>query len=381
MAPIILAPAISVYLKTTETCNLNCQHCFTSGSRGAKIFFSPKKVIDFFQRLKDQCPWIHQVRFMFHGGEPLLAPIEDLYSAYNGLKSIFPHTRFAMQTNLVFELTEARRKFFKEVLFDDGFGTSWDYDIRFGSSAQNTVQFEEVRQRHIELWEKNVRTLVSDGHYMTMIVSITKKLIEEKEPIEIINYAHSLGFKHILFERITSDGNAKINSDVMPANALQDKWLHLMFQQTIQYKTYEYIGNMLMSELAEAYVNHLHVGNRCRTCEKSLLTINADGTIAGCPNTGPVAHWGHIDWEIEKSFRSEKRLQTISCEIAERNPLCYTCPAFEFCNSDCNKLAWDENNTYCAAPKKIWKQMMAENDIETYKKLLLTNRKQVAHGV
>src|SRR5690606_16773712 len=119
--------------------------------------------------------------------------------------------------------------------------------------------------------------LVSDGHYLTMIVSITKKLIEEKAPIEIINYAHKLGFKHILFERITSDGNAKLNSEIMPSNKAQDEWLHKMFNQCIEHKTYEYIGNMLISELADAYVNHKHTANRCRICEQSLLTINADG--------------------------------------------------------------------------------------------------------
>lgn len=306
---------------------------------------------------------------MFHGGEPFLAPIEDLYLAYEGLKNIFPETRFGMQTNLVFELTEARRQFLKDVLMDDGFGTSWDYDIRFKAATQ------------LALWEKNVRTLIADGHYMTMIVSITKGLIENKEPIEIIQYAQSLGFKHILFERITSDGNAKINSDIIPSNAAQDEWLHKMFQQTIQHKTYEYIGNMLMAEIVEAYVNRQHIGNRCRVCEQSMLTINADGTIGGCPNTGPVEHWGHIDWEIDKSFRSEKRLHTISCEMADRNPLCYSCPAFEYCNSDCNKLAWDENNTYCGAPKKIWKQMMKDNDIPTYRKLLLSTKQELAHGI
>ncbi|MFP5459620.1 MAG: radical SAM protein [Bacteriovoracia bacterium] len=378
---IVLAPSVSVYLKTTETCNLNCAHCFTSGSKGAKVFFSPEKVISFFSRLREAAPGVRSMRYMFHGGEPMLAPLADLYAAHAGLKDIFPETRFAMQTNLVYELTDAKRKFMKDVLFEDGFGTSWDYDIRFGSNASDPAAVAELRQKHSDLWEKNVRTLVSDGHYLTMIVSITKRLVEEREPIDIVNYAHSLGFKHILFERITSDGNAKSNQHIQPTNATQDEWLHRMFNQTIQHRTYEYIGNMLMAELVEGFVNHLHVGNRCRTCEQSLLTINADGSISGCPNTAPVDHWGHIDWDIETSFNAKKRLHAISCEVSERNPICYTCPAFEYCNSDCNKLSWDENGTYCAAPKKIWHQMMNEGDIATYKKLLLAKTTSSAHGV
>jgi radical SAM protein with 4Fe4S-binding SPASM domain len=364
----ILSQNLNVYLKTTETCNLNCSHCFTSGSQGAKIFFNPQKTIHFFERLKESAPKVNSIRFMFHGGEPLLAPIDTLYEAYYGLKDIFPNTTFGLQTNLVYPLTDVKKKFLKEVLLPFGFGTSWDYDIRFGSTAP---QLPDMARKQLQVWENNVRELNMEGHELTMIVSITKRLIQEKEPIEVIQYAMELGFKHILFERITSDGNAKNNSSIIPANAEQDEWLHKMFLQTIKYKLYKGIDNLFLSEISEAYVNHKHIGNRCRNCEQSLLTINADGTIGGCPNTGPVNHWGHIDWSIDESFSSKKRLSLISCERFERNPNCYSCPAFEYCNSDCNKLAWDQENTYCAAPKKVWNQMILDNDINSYKKLIL----------
>lgn len=366
-----LSSSLSIYLKTTETCNLNCSHCFTSGSQGKKIFFDPQKVIRFFTKLKIEYPHVNSIRYMFHGGEPFLAPVDSMYQAYEGLKNIFPNTRFGMQTNLVFKLTDQKRKFLKDILLEDGFGTSWDYDIRFGSQKKGD---EALRSRQIELWENNVRTLISeDEHYLTMIVSITAKLIEEKEPIEIIEYARDLGFKNILFERITSDGNAKKNNDVIPSNRDQDDWLYRMFTQSLENETYKYIGNMLLSELVEGYLNSNHVGNRCRVCEQSLLTINADGSIAGCPNTGPVSYWGHIDWEIKESIESKKRQKVIACEKFERNPLCFSCPAFAYCNSDCHQLSWDEGESYCAAPKKIWNKMITEKETELYQKLLLSN--------
>ena len=378
----IISPHINVYLKTTETCNLNCKHCFTSGSNGAKIFFNPDKVIDFFSRLRKECGWVRSARFMFHGGEPMLAPIESLYKAYHGLKDIFPEVRFGMQTNLVYKLTDEKRQFMKDVLFDDGFGTSWDYDIRFGSTAPNDAVKVRIADAQRKLWEENVKKLTfEDGHYLTMIVCITKQLIENMEPIEVMNKAISLGFKHILFERITSDGNAKINSDIIPNNRQQDEWLHKMFNQCIEHKTYEKIGNMLMSEIAEAFVYKNHTANRCRSCEQSLLTMNATGTIAGCPNTAPSEFWGHIDWSIQDNLASKRRLKAIACERFDRNPLCYECPAFQYCNSDCQQLAWDEDNTYCAAPKKVWKQMIKDNDTETYKKLIIGTKTGGPHGV
>ena len=36
---------LMIYLKTTETCNLNCAHCFTSGVNGRKIYFNTDKLL------------------------------------------------------------------------------------------------------------------------------------------------------------------------------------------------------------------------------------------------------------------------------------------------------------------------------------------------
>ena len=70
------------YIKTTETCNLNCDHCFTNGKNGRKIYFDPEKVAEWVNKLKEYKP--HSTgHFEFHGGEPFLAPIEDMWKFYN----------------------------------------------------------------------------------------------------------------------------------------------------------------------------------------------------------------------------------------------------------------------------------------------------------
>lgn len=374
----VIAPQILVYLKTTETCNLNCSHCFTSGHQGKKIFFEPKPVIDFFRRLKEECSWIRSVRFIFHGGEPMLAPVESLYEVHEGLKGLFPSTSFGIQTNLVYPLTQEKRDFLKFALLEDGLGTSWDHDIRFGSVSCTKADLQRA------LWEKNVRTLIQeDGHFMTLMVSLTRRLVLEKEPEEVIDYAQSLGFSHILFERITSDGNAKINQDILPGNREQGLWLQRMLNTTLEKKSYQEIGNMLLSEIAEGFLRRRHTANRCRNCESSLLTINADGTIAGCPNTGPIQAWGHIQNSISENLQSAQRIRAIACERFDRNQACYSCEAFQYCNSDCSKLPWDEDGTRCPAPKEIWTQMMRENRVGDYEKLLLTDDRAggLPHGL
>lgn len=353
----MLSKNIQIYLKTTETCQLDCKHCFTSGSKGKRIFFNPDKTLNFFHRLKRDAPHVNSARIMFHGGEPMLAPLDHMRDIHKHTLNLFPDTSYGIQTNLVYKLDDARRQFFYDLFLEHGFGTSWDYDIRFQNKKQ------------IELYEHNSKELnFGDGHRTTMIISITKNLINYKSPIEIMEYAASLGYSFILFERITSDGNAKINSDMIPSNEEADAWIYDMWRQCLKYRSYEWIGNMLMSEVAKAIVYRNHSGNRCRDCEQSLLTINADGTIAGCPNTAPVDYWGHIDHNIKDMLMSKKRLEIIGCET-QRDPRCYTCPAFEICNGDCHQLSWDGD--ICAAPKSIWKEALNNPDYDLYKNLIL----------
>lgn len=351
----IIGTHIQSYVKTTETCNLNCSHCFTSGSHGAKVYFDPDRTADFFKRLARDCPWVKSVRFLYHGGEPFLSGVDSMYRFHELTKDLFENTSYSMQTNLAFELTSDRRRFLSDVIMPHGFGTSWDWDIRFPN--------EKVRG----VWEENVQSLAQDGHYMTMIVSMTSRLLTETTPKQVIEYASRLGFKHILFERITSDGNAETNRQIIPLNRDLDAWILKMYEESLSGKFYDEIGNMLLHEIATAYVNRDHVANRCRECEQTLLTINADGSIAGCPNTAPKNAWGNINWRVMDSLKSPKRLKTIACETS-RNTECYTCPVSDICNGDCYQLGWDEGG--CASPKSLFMKMKKEGKVDDYRKFI-----------
>lgn len=75
-----------MYLKTTETCNLNCRHCFTNGINGAKVYWQPHQVIDFVQRFRSHQGPDHTIHYEFHGGEPFLVPVAEMQEVYNSIK-------------------------------------------------------------------------------------------------------------------------------------------------------------------------------------------------------------------------------------------------------------------------------------------------------
>lgn len=342
------------YLKTTDTCQLNCRHCFTNGSNGKKGFFDVEKTIDFFHRLHDYNPNYDYGNISFHGGEPMLAPVPMMREVWDGCKDLWSNLWWSVQTNLTYPLTDEKREFFKDVC-TSGFGTSWDKNIRW------------PEQEQISLWERNVRTITGeDKHDLTVMVCITADVVK-MEPIEIIDYIAGLGVKHINFERLTPNGNALMFPTMFARNADMDKWFLKMWEQTVKHKAYEYIDNMFFDSVLTSFVYNTHAGCRCRQCEQKILTINADGRIGGCPNSAVENTFGTIDDDIHTLLNSEGRMCNIQAE-AIRPPGCWTCDVFDICNGDCHQLAWE--GPVCPAPKSLMQELKHNQDVPLFKDVL-----------
>lgn len=343
-----------VYMKTTDTCQLNCDHCFTSGSTGKKGWFNVKQSIHFFEQMKKYRRHINNGHFSFHGGEPMLCPTDLMFEFWHGVRELWPNLWWTVQTNLTYKLTDDKMDFFEKIC-NKSFGTSWDYGIRWKNKAQT------------ELWENNVKELAQAGHQLTVMVSLNKRLIEEKEPIEIIDHLTGLGVKHVNFERLTPNGNATLNSHIFPKNADLDKWFMKMWDQTLEHKTWKYIDNMFLDSLLTSYVHNTFSGCRSRQCEQKIFTINADGTVGGCPNDATTKHYGTIYDPIESVLFSPNRACNVQAESL-RNPVCNTCPVYDICNGDCHQLSWEEE--VCASPKTLMVHLRELKDRELYKEIM-----------
>lgn len=329
----------SFYLKTTETCNLNCKHCFTSGTSGRKIYWNPKSVYDWLKRFKEEVGDNHTAHCEFHGGEPFLVPVQEMYEVWANAKDLWKEMSWGVTTNLTFKLTDEIVEFIKGPL-KGRIGTSWDPDIRFANPKQ------------YDLWRKNVKTLIDLGIDIKLFVSVTKGTISI-EPIELLEWVKDLRVKELALERLTLNGNAKKNLEIFPSNREQDQWFLKMHVQSEKYKTRLWFDNEFLESVYSKFENgYIGGGTFCRNCEEKLFTVNADGSISGCPNSAPEHQFGHINDDINVLLNSPQRIENIACERA-RDPRCYTCEVFQYCNSDCHQLEWQEN--VCGAPKSLMK--------------------------
>jgi radical SAM protein with 4Fe4S-binding SPASM domain len=336
---------LMIYLKTTETCNLNCKHCFTNGTNGAKIYWDHIKVTKWLQEFSKITNNSSHVHLEFHGGEPFLADIKSLQYVYDNCFDLWASQSWGITTNLVFKLDQEKIDFIQGPL-GNRIGTSWDPDIRFSNPKQ------------YDLWRKNIDTLISLGVDIKLFISVTKGTVN-MEPIDLLEWVRDLGIKELALERLTMNGSALENLDIFPTNLEQDQWFLKMHHQILENDARDWFSNEFMETIYSKFEQGItSEGTFCRDCEEKLFTINADGSIAGCPNSAPEDKYAHIDDNIQDIFINEKRLHIMACEKS-RDPRCYECPVFEYCGGDCHQLEWQDN--ICGAPKSLMTLLSGKN--------------------
>lgn len=334
------------YLKTTETCNLNCKHCFTNGTNGPKIYWDYKKVAEWIKKFSEIDDKKNMPHFEFHGGEPFLAPVEQMSYVWENCKDLWDKTSWGVTTNLTFKLKNEIYDFISGPL-GKRIGTSWDPDIRFANPKQ------------YDLWRNNVKTLIDDGFEIKLFISVTKGTVNI-EPLELLEWVRDLGVQEMSLERLTKNGSANLHPEIFPTNLEQDLWFYKMHQQSEEHGCRTWFENEFLENIYVKFEKKFNrAGTFCRDCEEKIFTLNADGTISGCPNSAPELSYGNIKDEIENIIYSNTRIDNIACEKT-RDDRCYVCEVFSYCGGDCHQLEWQGD--YCAAPKTLMKELSKYNN-------------------
>jgi radical SAM protein with 4Fe4S-binding SPASM domain len=311
-----------LYIKTSDTCNLNCDHCFTNGRSGSKVKWDPFKTA---QWLKEYIAETNEENYLLilHGGEPMLADIDHLNWFYDEMVKD-PRVSFTINTNLTYKLTDKKLDFLKRI---GQVGTSWDYNIRFENEKQK------------KLWRKNVKILKDEGLPVGVSVSIDKQLVSCD--IESLLTTMSLwDVNSIRLERLTPIGNIEKNDAIFPDNELVDNWFTKLIQ--IYEKKFRHAGLMIStldSIIGKVKENVVKIDTNCRNCEQRITTISADGSLSGCPNSALVKKFGTIEESSKTYLESDGRMNEIVKEL-DFDVRCLTCDVFDLCGGDCHQLPW-----------------------------------------
>lgn len=354
--PVKLLPDnIMVYLKTTETCQLDCSHCFTSGKSGRKIYFDVEKTKNFFLNLHHHNPK-QGGNIAFHGGEPMLAKVSDMREIHSFVTELLPNMWWSITTNLTYKLTDEIKLFFNDLCKEHGIGVSWDLDIRFENDKQ------------LALWRENLQWLTDNGFNVTLMVSASSSLTKY-DTKEFFEFIKSLKINYLHIERITPNGNALSNPDIFPTNKELDEWFVKLWDEYYNGGYYNYFSNEFFNSILTSLVQTQHSGCRCRECEQKIFTLNADGTVGGCPNSAPTLFYGNVLDSLEQLFFATNRGCNIADEMVRATP-CWTCDVYDICNGDCHQLKWNDiegnivdvpkEGDICPAPITLMRKLKSE---------------------
>lgn len=323
-------PKKQIYIKTTESCQLNCKHCYIGEARNKRKFFKAEPTIKWLQELKKVSSYSNEdFYFTFHGGEPLLCRLSELQKVIDA----FPGAQFDATSNLVFPLEEKTdfilRNFYADMYKKPTIKTSWDPVIRFKSNSQYSQ------------WKYNVQHLIEKGIYVRVGICCTSYLLS-MSPIKVFNLFKQLGVHQIDFERLTS---LPKNNPLYANYEDIDDWICRFYHASI--------GSSLcisnVEGLKEALYNRL-TGCRARKCNSNVITINADGTIGTCPNMSLSNSITSIYEPIQNYIFSNAKACLIKKECTPDNR-CLVCPHYDACNGECCQLEWQGNT--CPGFKKL----------------------------
>ena len=176
----------TLYVITTEQCQMNCPFCYTQfvpqfNTSFKKDAICADMVANVINKGIDGEPFTYVI---FHGGEPLLYP-ETILEI---MDKVSVDTEFSVQSNLGFkQLSQEQLKVLTRL---KSYGTSYNVDRFDKGNAIFKFYFQD-----------NVKLLNSMGLEGTVLITITQDQIDKQNPFALYKYIKSLGIKKVVFER------------------------------------------------------------------------------------------------------------------------------------------------------------------------------------
>jgi uncharacterized protein len=363
-------PHAAFVVKITKFCNLRCKYCYEFPHLADKAKMSLEEIKTMFLHIADYYKNFPKktLKFIWHGGEPLVIDDEYYREIYGLQKQIFsPYNLFFennLQTNLTL-LSSRHLALFKEKIIN-GIGVSIDV---FGDERVN-VAGKPVQDTVL----KNMQTLLDNKIPFGCITVLSQKTLPVIE--EIYDFFDKLqissrflpiyrtGFEH------QHDGNSVNSDEILQAfKTIFDQWLASANATEV-----EPIEEFISYALNKYHQNPVEVYDKMKS--DFLFIVNTNGDVF---NSGNVYDEGFLYGNIFTStlgeiLLSEGRKKAIDQANERINAICKKCefygycPGFYIAEATTEQLNWGGEKSSCSVLQPLLRYMLsrfAEIDLKT----------------
>ena len=317
-----MKPFISIIIKPTLDCNIDCRHCYHTPDERSRERISPDILEKLFRLVSEE---YESAWFIWHGGEPLLLSLRfykgaiDLQERYFGKDS--HRVGNTIQTN--------------GILLDRGFmNFCRDKKINLGISHEGPCD-SVLRQQGDISW-KNLRTL--SGKDRVFSVSSTISSGVESKQTELYRHFRDEGMS-VSFSPVIPAGCALADRSLVPdaeeyiRSSIEtfDEWLFDKDTDIPLIPHYLYVLNAL-GEPTESDCAH-------SSCLTKWLCIHPNGDLypcgKGCPQDYRLCNMGEVE-RLSDAFSSEGFVKILRGTVERREKCKTTCEIYSFCNGGCS---------------------------------------------
>jgi radical SAM protein with 4Fe4S-binding SPASM domain len=342
--------SISVYLKPTNFCTVDCDHCYLPEEvRAEKKSMSDETLektayflLEMIEKEKHQ-----MLHITWHGGEPMMLKPEYYENAIAIMDKIIGRDRYtqSFQTSLI------------------PYSSKWKnlFASRFDSFIGSSVDFTQRRIRnstgsYLKKYMEKVESARADGMYI--VPGMVPTRFEVGKGKEIVDWFVDNGFSEFNIERYSKVGVVGYPVD-WPRNHHHSQFITEVFDA---------IFNRIKNGEKAPYVKHIVAGingvlNNVPgdrwggKCQKEFIVIEPDGSLNSCPDRAlhekPFSnlHDGADEFIKSPDRRNWIRIQ----EITHKKSHCEGCEFRSWCRSGCPVVpnGVDEGEKECSGYKSF----------------------------
>lgn len=331
----------------SNACNASCKYCFGPNKGSCVTPAQIKANIAFIERVVNDTGQ-HKVHITFHGGEPLMAPLEIWKEGLQHIERTFKShkVKLQIQSNL-WNLTEEHCALFK------------DHDIDFSTSIDGPEEINDMH-RGKGYFARTMRGIdLLRNNNMKVGCIATFSPLNAGRYVEVFHFfaTQKLSFGvHGCLPSLTGGANSYVLDPAGYGTLLSN-----LFDLYVPYRRFVSVSSL--DQLCNSVVENCGKVCTFKDCSGSFLAVDPEGNVYQCQRfTGnPQYCLGNVnESDLHLRLAANPAISGIIDRQKQADSECSDCEHLAYCRGGCyynSKAAGTIKDPYCEAYKSIFNKI------------------------